>query len=169
MELGNSYSTYTVSLVAVFPFFSCHRVPATKSWLTSSTFYFDVASCEQVLQVAMFSVFDYIGVYHVYRVAFIAEWIAAAIARALGASHPHVALITLVLLVLGTELPSGGFLLAMSNMHQELTRYRRLSSDRTVAVTSSSAMFMGLNAVACNGLTTSDDCSELARRCRFSN
>ncbi|EQC41558.1 hypothetical protein, variant [Saprolegnia diclina VS20] len=105
---------------------------------------------KQLVKLLVFSVMDRIGVYRLYHDSFVTKLVA--VVGTLYAVHtfPHPSVVLVAFLLLNmvvTELPTGGFPIAMSNMHKELS-LRRQETGRGV-VASSSAMFMGLNAVFC--------------------
>ncbi|KDO34691.1 hypothetical protein SPRG_00755 [Saprolegnia parasitica CBS 223.65] len=105
---------------------------------------------KQLIKLVVFSVMDRIGVYRLYHDSFVTKLVAAVwtLSAVHTLPHPSAFLVAFLLLnMVVTELPTGGFPIAMSNMHKELS-LRRQQTGRGV-VASSSAMFMGLNAVFC--------------------
>ncbi|OQR82998.1 hypothetical protein ACHHYP_15208 [Achlya hypogyna] len=106
---------------------------------------------KQLVKLGVYSVMDRVGVYRLYQSSFIAKFVAASLTFIVVQSvstTPYMLLVTfLIFNAIATELPTGGFPIAMSNMHKELSLHR-LHTGRGL-VPSSSAMFMGLNAVFC--------------------
>lgn len=99
------------------------------------------------VKFVMFSVMDRIGVYQVYRISFLVKIAASLSCYALGASSSVTVLVFIILNYIVSELPNGGFPIAMSNMNKELQLVRIKSGRKNTA--SSSAMFMGFNALFC--------------------
>ncbi|OQS02038.1 hypothetical protein THRCLA_05558 [Thraustotheca clavata] len=105
----------------------------------------------QIIRFGMYSVMDHIGVYHLYQYSFFAKLVASSMTACYvygtSTSTGPILVFFFIFNMIVTELPTGGFPIAMGNMHKELS-LRRLQTGRGI-ITSSSGMFMGLNAVFC--------------------
>ncbi|KAH9119475.1 hypothetical protein LEN26_011634 [Aphanomyces euteiches] len=126
--------------------FVTHFAPSA-TWLVSV-----LPLAKQAAKFAAFSAFDRVGVYQVYRWSFLVKMSAAvfvlACCRGDYAAAPAWLIVAfLALNCIATELPTGGFTVAMSHMNKELTlqRYRAHRFNDP----SAAGMFMGLNAVFC--------------------